>query len=57
MAEAQALDCDALKGRKVPFSASQSNVACRYVRRKQELLVFRAIAAFRCESNDSESDL
>ena len=28
-----------------------------YVTRKQDLLVFRAITAFRYESNDSESDL
>ena len=29
----------------------------RYVTNKQELLVFHAITAFRCESDDSESDL
>ncbi len=29
----------------------------RYVTNKQELLVFRAITAFRCESDDIESDL
>ncbi len=29
----------------------------RYVTNKQELLVFRAITAFRCESEDIESDL
>ena len=29
----------------------------RYVTKKQELLVFRAITAFRCESEDIESDL
>ncbi len=28
-----------------------------YVTCKQELLVFRAVTAFRCESDDSESDL
>ena len=28
-----------------------------YVTNKQELLVFRAIPVFRCESDDSESDL
>ena len=65
IAEARALDCDAQEGRKVPSCASQSNVACRniprqwprYVTSKQDVLVFRAVTAFRYESNDSESGL
>ena len=66
IAEARALDYDAQEGRTVPSCASQSIGLCYNIRRqwptalvtnKQELLVFRAITAFRCETDDSESDL
>ena len=63
------LDCDAQEGRKVPSCASQSNAAFRNIPRQwpatlrhmqarvTDLLVFRAVTAFRCESEDSKSDL
>ncbi len=66
IAEAPALDCDAQEGRNLPSCASQSIGSCRNIPRQwpaalrhqqQELLVFSAITAFRCESDDSESDL
>ena len=63
IAEARALDCDAQEGRKLPSCASQSigsyrNIGRpRFVTSNLTLVVFRAITAFRCESDDSESDL